>query len=324
MAQSLPASQEGSSAPLRAYAVLAMGLIAVSMAAIFIRLALAEGVPALVIADSRLVIATIVLTPITLRRYRAHLRALSRSDMILLLISGIFLAIHFGGWVSSLQYANVLISGVIVTTTPIWAGLLEVTFLKTRLNRYIVLGLFVALVGGTIIAFSGQGAPSDAEIVDASADSASTLTGAGLALIGAITLSVYMVIGRKMRSTLPLVPYIWVVYGIAAICLLLVVLFSGLSITGYSTDGYLWMLALGLIPQLIGHSSLNYVLGYLPATLVSIATQLEPLSSAAMAFILLSERPTELQLFGSFVILIGVTLTMVRPPQKPSQPENVG
>lgn len=313
MAQSIPASQEDSPTPLRAYAVLAMGLIAVSMAAIFIRLAMAEGVPALVIADARLIIATVILTPITLRRYRTHLQQLQRSDMLLLLISGLFLAIHFGGWVSSLQYANVLISGVIVTTTPIWAGLLEVTFLKTRLNRYIVLGLFVALIGGTIIAFSGQGAPSNAEITDGSD---STLTGAGLALIGAITLSVYMVIGRKVRATLPLLPYIWIVYGIAAITLLLVVLFSGLSVTGYSAEGYLWMLALGLIPQLIGHSSLNYVLGYLPATLVSIATQLEPLASAGMALILLGERPTELQLFGSLVILIGVTLTMLRPPQK--------
>lgn len=316
MAQSIPASQEDSPAPLRAYAVLVMGLIAVSMAAIFIRLALAEGVPALVIADARLIIATVILTPITLRRYRTHLQTLSRSDLLLLLISGLFLAIHFGSWVSSLQYANVLISGVIVTTTPIWAGLLEVTFLKTKLNRYIVLGLCVALIGGTIIAFSGQGAPTDAALVDESAANASTLTGAGLALIGAITLSVYMVIGRKVRATLPLLPYIWMVYGIAAITLLVVVLFSGLPVTGYSADGYLWMLALGLIPQLIGHSSLNYVLGYLPATLVSIATQLEPVASAAMAFILLRERPTELQLFGSFVILVGVTLTLLRPPQK--------
>lgn len=316
MAQSIPASQEDSPTPLRAYAVLGMGLIAVSMAAIFIRLALAEGVPALVIADARLIIATVILTPITLRRYRTHLQTLSRSDLLLLLISGVFLAIHFGSWVSSLQYANVLISGVIVTTTPIWAGLLEVTFLKTRLNRYIVLGLFIALVGGTIIAFSGQGAPSNTEVIEGSTDNTSTLTGAGLALIGAITLSVYMVIGRKVRATLPLLPYIWMVYGIAAITLLVVVLFSGLSVTGYSADGYLWMLALGLIPQLIGHSSLNYVLGYLPATLVSIATQLEPLASAGMALILLGERPTELQLFGSLVILIGVTLTLLRPPQK--------
>lgn len=311
MTPSVSASQEVSPIPTHAYAVLLMGIVAVSLAAIFIRLALAEGIPALVIAAARLTIATILLTPITLRRYHVHLRKLNRSDLLLLFVSGFFLAIHFGSWVSSLQYANVLISGVIVTTTPIWAGFLEVTFLKTKLNRYIVMGLCIALIGGVIIAFSGQGTPSDAEIAGDS-----TTTGAGLALVGALSLSVYMVIGRKLRATLPLLPYIWMVYGIAAISLLVVVLFSGLSITGYSTEGYLWMLAVGLIPQLIGHSSLNYVLGYLPATMVSIATQLEPLTSAGMAFVFLAERPTPVQLLGSLIILVGVTLTLLRPPQQ--------
>jgi drug/metabolite transporter (DMT)-like permease len=63
---------------------------------------------------------------------------------------------------------------------------------------------------------------------------------------------------------------------------------------------------MGLVPQLIGHSSFNYALGYLPATLVSIATQVEPIGSAIAAFVLFNEVPTWAQLAGSLVLLIGV------------------
>lgn len=298
--------------PPHAYVVLLIGIISVSLAAIFIRLALEEGVPSLVIAAGRLTVATLVLTPVTLRRYHPHLRALPRSTWLLCGISGLFLAIHFAAWVSSLQYTKVLISGVLVTTTPIWAGLLEVYFLKTRLSRQVIIGLIVALLGGAIIAFSG----GDAATIDSEA-----LVGGGLATLGAMTVAVYMVIGRRVRADLPVLPYIWVVYGIAALLLIVVVLLSGLPVTGHSAEGYLWVLAVGLVPQLLGHSSLNYALGFLPATQISIATQSEPLASAVLALILFQERPTTLQIVGSIIILIGVTLTLARGnPPEPAKP----
>lgn len=91
---------------LQAYLILAVGVVSVSMSAIFIRLALGEGVPTLVIVASRLILATLVLTPFTLQRYMPQLRALHWRDFGLLSVSGIFLALHFTAWVSSLQYTT--------------------------------------------------------------------------------------------------------------------------------------------------------------------------------------------------------------------------
>jgi drug/metabolite transporter (DMT)-like permease len=292
--------------PVRAYLVLAMGIAAVALAAILIRLALNEGVPALVVAASRLVLAALMLTPLTLQRYSGELRHLKRDDILLLLVSGIFLSIHFAAWVSSLQYTSVLISGVLVVTTPIWAGLLEVFVLKTRLTWTIFAGLVVALIGSLMIAVPGGNATTT-QFDD------TALFGAGLALIGAMTVAVYMIIGRKLRPRLSLLPYIWSVYGTAAVILTIVVLLNGLPITGYSSEAYLWMFLLALFPQLIGHSSLNYALGYLPATYVSIATQLEPILSAIVAFFLFSEAPGWAQVAGSMVIMAGVTLATLQP-----------
>lgn len=285
----------------KAYIMLGIGVVAVSLAAIFIRLAQDSDVPSLVIAGGRVLIAALILTPITLRNntYLRQIRALTRREAALVGVSGLFLAIHFGAWVTSLEYTTVLISVVIVTTTPIWVSLLEVVLLNARLTRLIFFGLAVSMTGSVIIN-AGQGT--------AEFGSETMLRGALLALIGAMAVAVYLIIGRSLRPKLALMPYIWLVYGTAALLLMIVIGLTSTPIAGHSAEGYLWVLAVALIPQLVGHSSLNYALGYLPATYVSIATQAEPIGSAALAVVLFAEIPDVWQIVGSAIILIGVTL----------------
>lgn len=309
MAQPALQRPVSTSAPLRAYVILAIGVLAVSSAAILIRLAQDTGVPSIIIAASRLLIASALLTIPTLTRYRTHLKQLTRADWLLIAVSGTFLALHFAGWVSSLEYTSVLISGVLVTTTPIWVGLLEVFLLKLSLSRGFIIGLLIALAGGLFITFGGSGGSA--------APREDPLLGAALSLAGAITVAVYLIIGRKMRPRLPLLPYIWTVYSFAAVLLTVAALVSGLSFTGYSAESYLWLLLLALIPQLIGHSSMNYVLAYLPATYISLSTQLEPIGSAVLALVLFREMPAEVQILGSAIILVGVTLATLFPARQP-------
>lgn len=282
------------------YAVLAMGVLAVSLAAIFIRLAQAENMPSLLIAAARLTLAALILTPIILRRYRPHLRRLTRTDMLLISTSGMFLAAHFILWVSSLENTSVLISVVLVTTSPLWSALLEAVFFNQRLSRIGVIGLLTAIVGGIIISLPTDSAP----IISGQ----NPLLGSLMALGGAVTVAVYLVIGRQVRPRLPVLPYIWLVYGIAAIAALIVVAFTRTPVTGYSAQGYLWLVIVALLPQLIGHSAFNYALEYLSATYVGIASQIEPIGSALFAFFIFGEIPQELQVIGSLVIVGGVIL----------------
>jgi drug/metabolite transporter (DMT)-like permease len=285
--------------PVRAYVIILLGVGAVSLAAIFIRLAQAENIPSLFIAAGRLVVAAIVLTPITLRRYWTDIRGLNRGDLGLALVSGFFLALHFATWILSLEYTSVLISVVLVTTSPLWVALLEVIFLHARLGRLVILGLIIGLVGGVIAALSSGGG------IDLGSR---PLLGSLLATIGAVCVAIYFVIGRKLRASLDLLPYIWLVYGCAALILLLAVILMGIPITGYSSEGYLWLVAMALVPQLLGHSSYNYALKYLPATLVGVISQLEPVLSAIAAALVFGEIPTVLQILGSGIILFGVIL----------------
>ncbi len=294
------------SAPFQAYIVIVIAVVATSSAAILIRLALDASMPPLVIACARLLIAAVVLTPLSLGRHRAAISSLSAKEGALIALAGVCLAVHFTAWVASLQYTTVLVSVVIVSTGPIWVAILEVLFLRIRLSSLVILGLLVALAGGLLI-----GIPLDTNAALNSADAqdpGATALGALLALLGALMVSVYMLVGRKLRATLPVIPYVWLVYGVAALGALAVILLTSTPVSGYSPSGYLALLAMGLIPQLLGHSSLNYLLEHFPAALVSMFSQLEPIGSALLAFALFQELPPQQQIIGSAIIVIGVAL----------------
>ncbi|MGQ9887008.1 MAG: DMT family transporter [Aggregatilineales bacterium] len=302
--------------PLRAYAVLALGLTAVSLAAVFIRMAQAESMPSLVVAAGRLGIAALILTPLTLPRYQSQLRGLLGSDLMLIGLSGVFLGLHFIFWITSLEHTTVLVSVVLVTTSPLWSAGLEAIFLRTRLSRLVLIGMLLAISGVVIISLPAEGAPT--------ALGGNPLLGSALALAGALAVSIYLVIGRNVRSRLPLFPYIWLVYGVGAVTALAAVVVTSTPIAGYSSTGYVLLLALALIPQLIGHSAFNYVLEYFSATYVGISTQLEPVMSAIMAFFLFQEAPRAVQILGSAVVMVGVvlaTLGQANPPGSTNNPD---
>ena len=165
---------------------------------------------------------------------------------------------------SSLQYTTVLVSVVIVSTGPIWVAILEVVFLKIRLSRLVVAGLLTALAGGVLIGIPLGG--DAVQVAQGVNELGATVTGAVLAWIGALSISVYMLIGRKLRATLPVVPYVWLVYGAASIFALTVIVATTTPVAGFRVNGYLILLAMGLVPQLLGHSSLNYLLELLPGS----------------------------------------------------------
>ncbi|MCC6805220.1 MAG: EamA family transporter [Anaerolineae bacterium] len=290
--------------PRLVYPALALWLLAVSISPIIVRLAQGEALPSLFIAAARLTLSALILTPLTLRGHRAELAALMRRDLLLAVITGVILAIHFITWIYSLEFTSVLISVVFVTTSPLWVALIEVVFLKMHIRRSVLVGLLIAVAGGLLIGVGGES--------DTTAGS-NPLLGGGLALVGAIAFATYLVLGRKLRPKLSLLPYIWLVYGFAAIFLVTLALIMQIPMSGYSTTGYLWVVALAIFPQLLGHSSFNYVLRYLSATYVGIASQIEPIGSTLIAYVVFGELPLPLQIVGSLAILGGVAIaTLVK------------
>jgi drug/metabolite transporter (DMT)-like permease len=288
---------------------LIIAILAVSTSSIFIRFAQEEA-PSLVIAALRLTIATMLLAPIALLRHRDELKSLTRNDLVLGIFAGLFLAVHFATWISSLEYTTVASSVVFVSTGPLWVALLSPVFLDEHVSREAVAGLLVAILGGVLIGLSdactwnkGLRCPQLGQILQGPA-----IWGNFLALAGAWAVSGYIIIGRKVRAKISLIPYIFVVYGISAIALIVMMFAAGESPRGYSAQTYGWIFLLAVFPQLIGHSTYNWALRYLPASFVAVTTLAEPVGSAVLAYFILSERPTTGVLLGGLLILIGIYL----------------
>jgi drug/metabolite transporter (DMT)-like permease len=127
-----------------------------------------------------------------------------------------------------------------------------------------------------------------------------------LALAGALAASFYILIGRRLRTRISLISYIFVVYGMAAVVTVVLMFGSGNSPFGYPPTAYLWLLLIALIPQLLGHSTFNWALGYLSAAYVSIALIGEPIGSMILAYIFLDEIPTTMKIVGAILILTGI------------------
>ncbi|HEX2998215.1 MAG TPA: DMT family transporter, partial [Anaerolineales bacterium] len=295
----------------RVAVALLTAILAVSAASIFIRFAQAEA-PSLVIAALRLVFATLLLAPIAWTRYRTELRSLGGGEIALGIISGLFLAAHFATWITSLEYTTVASSVVIVCTGPLWVALLSPLLLNERLKKAAIVGLAVAILGGAMIGLSeacvwngGLQCSDLGQVLRGDA-----MWGNFLALVGAWTVSGYLIIGRKLRAArnISLIPYIFMVYGVAAVALIIAMFAAGQSPLGHPAQTYGWILLLAVFPQLIGHSTYNWALRYLPASFVAVTTLGEPIGSAILAFFLLKETPTIIVISGGILILSGIYL----------------
>ncbi len=293
------------------YLALACGILAVSTASPLIRFAQREA-PSLVIAAYRLALASLILAPYTLRKHHQELRQVcDNGTWGLIALSGIFLGLHFASWITSLEYTSVTSSVVLVTTAPLWVALLSPLVLGEKPTIFVAIGLAVALAGGVVVGMSESCQWNGGQVTCSSLAlfaQGRAFAGNVLALVGAWLSAGYLLIGRKLRPRLSLPVYTFLVYGVGAVVLLLMVGVNRLPLGGYSAKTYLLLLALAVVPQLLGHSTFNWALRYLSAAYVSVALLGEPVGSSLLAYLLLAETPGVLEIAGGVLILSGIYL----------------
>jgi drug/metabolite transporter (DMT)-like permease len=272
-------------------AVLAVGIVAVSTAAVLIREADA---PVLVIAAYRLAFASLPLVALAAVRRRAILPS-QRDRAALTLLSGLMLAAHFAFWVASVKQTSVVTATVLVTTTPLFVSLASGPLLHEPPGRATWTGLAIAAAGSLLMVSEDFGAGGD------------TLHGDAFALMGALCAAGYFLAGRRLLAEgLNWLNYITLTYSTAAACLIALAFAGGSPLSGYSAETYGTFLLLALVPQLIGHSAVNRSLAHLPVVVVSLAVMGEPVGATILAAVFLGEHPSPLEFTGGLLVLAGV------------------
>jgi drug/metabolite transporter (DMT)-like permease len=278
---------------------IAVGVLAVSTAAILIRLADAHP---LALSFWRCALGALALAPFALRSRRGAV-ALDSGQRRQLVGAGVLLAVHFALFISALDYTTVASASVLVAMSPLFVGLGAAVFLREPPGRRTWLGIVIAACGAVVVG-----------VADAAGGGASQpLLGDVLAFGGAAAAAGYLLIGRAARRRLPVTVYAAAIYGVAAAVLLPVCLLGGVELWGY--DGGTWLAILGLVagPQLLGHTVFNTLLSTVTATVVAVAVLAEPVGATILAAILLGELPATGFWAGAPLILVGVFLAAARP-----------
>lgn len=291
--------------PWQIVSILCVGILALSTAAVLVRLATETAQSqsvgfSLVMAASRLCIAAMLLSPQWLSLQAPPPRAIAYS-----IAAGVLLAAHFATWISSLSYTSITASTTLVTTNPIWVALLSRFWFKESLSRQTIVGIAIALTGGIVISSAEQ-----------SGMASHPFLGNSLALIGSWAISLYLLISRAaQRQGLSTTHHVLVAYSVAAIVLLPLPFVLGASYTGYPPLTYLWFGLMALIPQLVGHTSFNWAVNHISPTLVTLAILMEPIGASILGYLIFEEIPSLQVAIGAGVLLLGVAISILHPTQ---------
>ncbi|MCL4441515.1 MAG: DMT family transporter [Firmicutes bacterium] len=273
------------------YLAVFFGVIAVSFSSLFVKLSQAD---AFVIAFYRLFLTFLILLPFAWREKTQELRRIPLRDLFLGVLSGLFLATHFITWFISLRYTSVASSVVLVTTQPIWVVIGSFLLFKEKIGTKAMIGGAIALLGSILIGaadfhFGGR-----------------ALEGDILALVGAVAISGYLIIGRRLRTRLSLSVYTFLAYGSASLALAGVVVLAGKSFYPYPPREWLLFFSLAVVCTIFGHTVFNWVLKYVQASVVAIGVLGEPVGAIVWASVFLAEHPSPRQIVAASIIIIGL------------------
>jgi len=276
-----------------------IGIVAISFASIFIRFC--NDVPSIMIATYRLTLSSVILL-IVAKSKGIRLSSYNKRHILLGMLGGFFLALHFSFWISSLKFTSVASSVVLVATNPIFVGLFSYLFFKEKQPAELILGIILSFSGSIILAVGDFG------VQGLTGQNPSFLLGDILAFLGAIMASAYLMVGSKLREKMDVLPYISMVYTFSASFLLITSLSLGIPFTGYKPSSYFYMVLLAIVPQLIGHTAFNWALKHLKASMVAITILGEPIGASILAYIIFGETVKSFQSVGIILIFLSIII----------------
>lgn len=271
-----------------AYVALGFGVLCIGLSAIFVKLA---GVPGPVSAFYRVFFAVVLLTPWWLLRRRA---LPSRRVLLATAFGGFFFAADLVLWNSAILLTDAGVATLLANNAPIWVGLAAWLFLHERLTANFWVGLTLSMVGMVLIV----------------GVSGSLFTGSGLGNLMAVGASLlyaaYLLTTQRVRARMDTTTFMMLSMAVGVVLLLPICLAWDLPLTGFSPTTWGALLALGIVSQLGGWLSINYALGHIQATQVSVTLLAQAVVTTLVAIPVLGELPAPVQIVGGVMVLGGI------------------
>lgn len=271
------------------YFLIFIAIVSVSFAAILIRMSEAEP---LAIATFRMGISSIILLPLFLIKGKKNIL---KKDLRIFILSGLFLALHFYVWITSLRFTSIMSSTVLVTTNPIFVSIFSFFIFKKKIKIKTILAIILSLLGIICMSYGFSFSIN--------------FKGNLLALFGALFASLYIISNYYLRKKYELIDIVFPVYSISFFFLLVLSLFLNIKLYPFSLKEYFLFFLIALIPQVIGHSIFNYSLKFFSPVFISLSILGEPIGATIFGIIFFKEIPKILEILGGFLIITGIVIS---------------
>ena len=308
-----------------------LGILGVSYSSIFIRF---TGAPAIVVVFFRMAFAALPLAVLVLIRkdLRQELRNLGIRPVLGALLSGVFLAMHLTAYVESVHLTTITSATLLVDTEVLFVALASTLLFREKISRTGMVGILLALAGSVMLSAGdlllGQaqgmivvenagilGTKETARLADEAVRTgmgATRIRGDLFALLGAVFLAVYTLLGSRLRRSISTVSYTFLAYTGASVVLLCACFAASIPLTGWSTDDYFYSFMMTLVCTFMGHSIFNWGLKFLPAPFISTCRLGEPVVATLLAVVVFGEIPGPHQIIGGMIVLAGLFIYCMR------------
>jgi len=289
----------------KARASLFPAVVSVSTASLFVRFAIAPlgDAPPLAAAFWRGAIAGACFLPfLFVPHYFQQLKEVAARQFWLIAAATTVIATHQICFITSLSFTSVAASTFLTSTQPIFTALLGGMLIREKVSARSWLAIVGAILGMGIITISrpAEGAPHE-----------HALWGNLLALLAALLASLYTLAARRLRQKTQIVPFMSIVHLSGSVFLAIIIAVTGVNFGHYSSQTWLGLILLGLVPTFIGHSLLTYAVGHLRAFVVNAAILGEPVGATILAAIFLNEIPSPWTLIGGVIIIACILLIVL-------------
>lgn len=276
--------------PIPVFIPITLGIVAVSFSSILIKMSSA---PASVLGMYRLLFTVVLMLPFVPKYWR-QVFSLTKWEWGQLMLSGLFLGLHFLFWIGSLKYTTVASSTILLSLQPLFVMFGAFLAFRERTTLVALFAAAVAFLGVIVVSAGDLGQPGE------------TLFGDILSILGAAAISVNMLIGQRLRKHMSSFVYSFLIFLIAGLMLALFNILTGISLVAYPAQEWRLFLLLAIIPTVFGHALFNWLLKFVGATTISMSILGEPIGAILLAYLLLGEPITLYHVIGGTLTLAGV------------------
>lgn len=274
------------------YLILLLGIFCISWSAVLVKLA---DVPALSSAFYRMFFALLCIIPLWWFNRKP---VKDKIGILIAVVCGLLFAADIYYWNKSIVISKATISTLFANLSPIWVGLFAMIFLRKNLNIIFWIGTLIAFVG--VIVLSGV-----------SINDFTLNKGNLFAIISSLYYAVYLLLVKSGVEKTDTFTFTLVAIFAGVVLLAILGLFEGIPFVGFSALSWMYLFLLGLIPQVVGWLLINRALQNISATTGSVLMLLQAVFTAVVAYPLLNEVLTLVEIFGVLIVLIGISVVVL-------------